>query len=167
MNILSEKTCKYTNNSKSTTKQNKNSHFLVKSIFFSNPQKRFHFLEIIMNSIGRIGSRIITQQRCFQRNNVCLQNTRQKTKWTETWIIGEHPQAPLNMPKRVVGITCIISSVVIFQYLFRLLSYRGDDEGMAPVINLDKYIPGMQKWEDHKHGETPITLHHRNNPPAA
>merc|ERR1712018_167946 len=65
---------------KSTTKQNKNSHFLVKSIFFSNPQKRFHFLEIIMNSIGRIGSRIITQQRCFQRNNVCLQNTRQKNQ---------------------------------------------------------------------------------------
>merc|ERR1712008_372592 len=85
-----------------------------------------------MNSIGRIASRLLTQQRCIQRNAVCLgQNTRQKSKWTETWIVGENPQEPLNMPKRVLGIIGLISSLVFFQYFTRLLAYRGDDEGMA------------------------------------
>ena len=45
MNVLSEKGCKSGNNSKNTTKQNKNSHFLVKSIFFSYPKKSFIFLK--------------------------------------------------------------------------------------------------------------------------
>ena len=121
-----------------------------------------------MNSIGRIGSRLITQ-RYLQRNNVsvCLQSTRQKSKWVHSWIVGENPQVPLNMPVRVIEVTALISSIVFFQWLFRKIAYRGDDEGMTPKYDFDKYIPGMQKWEDHKVGETPIVLHHRNNPPPA
>jgi hypothetical protein len=120
-----------------------------------------------MNSIGRIGSRLITQ-RCLQRNTVsgCLQNTRQKSKWTETWIVGENPQAPLNMPIRVFEMTALISSIVFFQWLFRSIAYRGEDDCKVNLPRSFKYVPGLEKWEDHKVGETPIVLHHRNNPPA-